>query len=436
MFASEPWFAREIVRRRPGGGDALETLIEPKSGELATRYGLRGAEASNDPYPIYRKILSEAPVHWNASMRGWVVARYDDVARALCDRRLSAARFAPFLKLMSEEKQRRLAPTIEVASRWAILHDPPEHTRLRGCTQDAMRPKSVEVFRPRLHEIAHALLDEVQTRAEMDLVSDYAFPLPALAIADLLGVAPDDRALFTKWSPSIAQLFSVAEFSDAFIDSVNSAITEASDYLRALLDSRRRMRRDDVVSHLLAVQERGAPLSDQDIIAECLILLVAGHESTVNLIANAALALLEHPAEADRLRSGACRIEDAIEEFLRYDGPSRWITRVAAAPINIGGKAIAQGDLVVLLVGAANRDPLRFSQPDRLDLTRRDVRHLGFGAGIHYCEGAAFGRLGAEVALSTLLERVPSLSLRGTRSELSWREDFHVRSLRSLPVRF
>jgi cytochrome P450 len=217
---------------------------------------------------------------------------------------------------------------------------------------------------------------------------------------------------------------------------VNAAITEASDYLRELLEERRLQRRDDVISHLLTVQERGAPLSDEDIIAECLILLVAGHESTVNLIANAALALLEHPEEAERLRSGRCRIEDAIEEFLRYDGPSRWITRVASAPLNIGGKAIAPGDLVVILVGAANRDPLRFSQPDRLDLTRRDVRHLGFGAGIHYCEGASFGRLGAEVALSTLLQRMPALSLRVTRSELTWREDFHVRSLRSLPVRF
>lgn len=407
-----------------------------KNSKASTHFNLKGAAVSDDPYPTLRRILEEAPVHWNASMRGWVLARYADVASALCDPRMSANRLTPYLKLLPEETQRRLLPTTTVASRWAILHDPPEHTRLRESTQKSFSPRMLEAMRPRVQTIADELLDALGSQGRMDLVADFAFPLPAMVIAELLGAPHEDRGLFTAWSPAIARLFSVSSFSDEFIDDVNRATTAAADYLHDLLGQRRRAPRHDLMSHLVAVKEQGAALSDDEIVAECVILLVAGHESTVNLISNGMLVLLQHPDQMQKLLEDPSLMPNAVEEILRYDGPSRWITRMALEDMVIGGERIEAGDPVVLLVSAANRDPAQFPYPDRFDIARANIRHLGFSAGIHYCEGAALGRLGAEIALATLIHRMPGLRLAVPANALSFREDFHVRALKSLPVAF
>jgi pimeloyl-[acyl-carrier protein] synthase len=254
-------------------------------------------------------------------------------------------------------------------------------------------------------------------------------------IADLLGAAPEDYPRFSAWSKSIARLFAVTEFSDEFIDELSQSFLEMNNYLRGLIEDRRRVRRHDLISHLLDVQQQGAPLSDEEMQAECILLLVAGHETTVNLIGTSTRALLLHPEQAQKLRDNPSLMANAIEEFLRYDGV-KWLTRMAREDIEIGGVRIDAGDLVVLVVGAANRDPSQFSDPDRLDISRAQGRHLTFGNGPHFCEGAPLARIEMEIAMNTLLRRIPQLRCAVPIDTLAWDEVSHLRYLKALPVAF
>jgi cytochrome P450 len=368
-------------------------------------------------------------------MGGWVLARYDDVSSFLRDPRLSASRFEPLAQLLPADKLRRMAPILGTASRWTVLLDPPEHTRLRGLTQKGFSPKTLQPVRASVELLTNSLLDAVQDRREMELIADFALPLPAMVIADLLGAEPEDYPRFSAWSKSIARLFAVSEFSDEFIDELSQSFLELNNYLRGLIEDRRRVRRHDLISHLLDVQEQGALLSDEEMQAECILLLVAGHETTVNLIGTSTRALLLHPEQAQKLRDKPSLMLNAIEEFLRYDGV-KWVTRMAREDIEIGGARIDAGDLVVLVVGAANRDPSQFPDPDRLDITRTQGRHLGFGNGPHFCEGAPLARIEIEIAMNTLLRRIPQLRCAVPIDALAWDEVSHLRYLKALPVAF
>jgi pimeloyl-[acyl-carrier protein] synthase len=411
-----------------------------KGNDAWTKYDLRTPEATVDPYPIYARMLSEAPVHWSQGMGGWVVARYDDVTGFLRDPRLSANRFAPLAKLLPERTRLRMAPVLETASRWTALLDPPEHTRLRGMTQKGFSPRVLAALRPRIQKLTDELLDGVQTRNQtgrtMDLIADFALPLPAMVIAELLGAEAEDFPRFTAWSDVIVKLFSVSEFTDEFIDALNRPFLEMREYLHGIIEDRRQVRRHDLISHLLDVQEQDASLSDQEMEAECILLLMAGHETTVNLIGTSTLALLRNPAEAQKLREDPSLMPKAVEEFLRYDGTVKWMTRMALEDIEIREARIEAGDLVVLLVGAANRDPIQFRDPDRLDVTRAEGRQLGFGHGVHVCEGAQLARMEMEIAMTTLLRRMPDLHLAVPVDALDWNSGSHLRSLKALPVTF
>lgn len=407
-----------------------------KGNDAWTKYDLKTPEATVDPYPVYARMLSEAPVHWNKGMGGWVIARYDDVTSCLRDPRLSANRFAPLAKLLPEATRLRMAPILETASRWTPLLDPPEHTRLRGLTQKGFSPRVLSAMRPRIQQLTDSLLDAVQSRQQMDLVAEFALPLPAMVIADLLGAEAEDFPRFTAWSDTIVKLFSVSEFTDELIDVLNLPFLEMGSYLRGIIEDRRRVRRHDLISHLLDVQEQGAKLSDQEMEAECILLLMAGHETTVNLIGTSTLALLHSPVQAQKLRDDPSLMPNAIEEFLRYDGTVKWVTRMALEDIEIREARIEAGDLVVLLVGAANRDPAQFHDPDRLDITRSEGRQLGFGHGIHVCEGAQLARMEMEITMNTLLRRIPGLRLAVPAEALDWHSGSHLRSLKALPVTF
>ncbi len=409
-----------------------------KGNDAWAQYDLKTPVAIANPYPVYARILSEAPVHWNTGMGGWVIARYDDVASCLRDPRLSANRFAPVAKLLPEAQLRRMAPILATASRWTIILDPPEHTRLRGLTQKGFSPRVLGAIRPRIEQLTDSLLDAVLSKGprEIDLIADFALPLPATVIADLLGAEPEDYPRFHVWSKAIAKLFSVSEFTDEFIDELNRPFLEMGDYLHGLIEDRRRTRRHDLISHLLDVQQQGAPLSDKELEAECVLLLVAGHESTVNLIGTSTLALLQDPVQAQRLRQDPSLMANAVEEFLRYDGTVRWLTRMALEDFEIREAPIEAGDLVVLLVGAANRDPAQFPAPDRLDITRTQGRHIGFGFGNHFCEGAQLARMEMEIAMTRLLQRLPELRLGIPVDALAWDDRSHMRCLKALPVAF
>jgi cytochrome P450 len=381
-------------------------------------------------------MLAEAPVHWNQAMGGWVIARYDDVTSFLRDPRLSANRFAPLASLLPEDKRRRMAPILATASRWTITLDPPEHTRLRGLTQKGFSPRVLTAMRPRIQQLTDSLLDAVQSKRRMDLIADLALPLPATVIADLLGAEAEDFPRFASWSSAIARLFSVSEFTDDYIDELNRPFIEMGNYLRDIIEDRRRARRHDLISHLLDVQQQGAPLSNEELEAECILLLVAGHESTGNLIGTSTLTLLQDPMQAQKLRDDPLLMPNAIDELMRYDGTVKWLTRMALEDIEIREARIEAGDLVVLLVGAANRDPARFPDPDRFDITRTEGRQIGFGFGTHFCEGAQLARMEMEIAMNTLLRRMPELRLAVPVDALAWDDNSHMRCLKSLPVVF
>lgn len=257
-----------------------------------------------------------------------------------------------------------------------------------------------------------------------------------MVIADLLGAEPEDYARFSAWSKSMARAFSVSEFSDQFIDELNWSFLEMGDYLRRIIEDRRQARRHDLISHLLDVQLQGAPLSDEDIRAECMLLLMAGHETTVNLITTSTRVLLQHPEQAQKLRDEPSLMPNAIEELLRYDGTAKWLTRMAREDMEIGGARIDAGDLVVLLVGAANRDPSQFPDPDRFDIARTPGRHIAFGIGPHFCEGAQLARIEMEIAMNALLRRMPRLRFAVPADTLAWDEVSHMRCLKALPLAF
>jgi cytochrome P450 len=309
--------------------------------------------------------------------------------------------------------------------------DGEDHRRLRKLVTKAFTPRMVERLRPRIQEIADELIDAVEAQGEMELVDEFAFPLPITVIAELLGIPVGDRDSFRRWTnamvtPALTPQ-GIAQFSEA--------VDEFVAYLRELFERRGTTPGDDLISALLQVEEGGDTLSEEELFSMVVLLIIAGHETTVSLIGNAVLALLEHPDQRAELQGDPERISHAIEELLRYDSPvERTLNRWAATDVELGNQTIRRGEGVIVILGSANRDPSCFTDPDTLDLGRADVKHLAFGRGSHYCLGAPLARLEAEVALTTLLRRLPGLRLETPLEELYWRPVPLFRSLASLQV--
>jgi cytochrome P450 len=314
--------------------------------------------------------------------------------------------------------------------------DPPDHTRLRSLVSKAFTPRVVETLRPRVQDIVDDLLDEVASAHAMNLVEDFAYPLPVVVICELLGVPVADQERFRGWGLDIARgLDAILLPPDSDVSERSMASRRAlTSYFRALIAERREAPRADLLSGLIAAEERGDSLTEEELLATCILLLIAGHETTVNLVANGTLALLRHPAELRRLRENPGLIASAVEELLRYDGPVQRTARVASEDIEIGGRTIAAGDMVLPFLGAADRDPAQFPDPDRLDLARIDNRHLAFGWGIHFCLGAPLARVEGQIAINALVQRLPKLAL-ATETPV-YRHSLTLRGLASLPVAF
>jgi len=312
-----------------------------------------------------------------------------------------------------------------------LNRDGADHRRLRRLVTKAFTPRMVEQLRPRIEEIAGGLLDAVEARGEMDIVEEYAFPLPITVIAELLGIPVADRDRFRRWSNAIV----TPAFGPDALTEFGSLMADFVGYLHSLFERRRSEPEEDLISALLQVRDGGDALSEQELFSMVVLLIVAGHETTVNLIANAVLALLEHTDQLAELRRDPARVSAAIEECLRYDGPvERALNRWAASDVDLGGHTIRRGDDVIVVLGSANRDPERFRDADLLDLDRGDTKHVAFGRGSHYCLGAPLASLEGEVALTTLLRRLPGVRLAVAREELRWRPVPLFRSLVSLPV--
>jgi cytochrome P450 len=313
-----------------------------------------------------------------------------------------------------------------------LTSDPPQHTRLRGLVNKAFTARRLESLRPHIQEIVDELLDAMKGKRELDVIWDLGYPLPVIVIAELLGVPPDHREQFKHWSDgivgSLGSAFAAPDVQQRAMDSATALVG----YFQGVIAERRRAPKDDLISALIAAEEQGQVLSEEELLATLVLLLVAGNETTTNLIGNGTLALLRHPDQLARLRSDPSIAETAVEELLRYDSPVQATGRVATEDIEVGGTVVKEGQVAFLLLGAANRDPAVFPEPDRLDLTRQDNRHVAFGYGIHFCLGAPLARIEAQVALPSLLARFPGLRL--ATGELEWGGNLILRGLKRLPV--
>jgi cytochrome P450 len=392
-------------------------------------------EVRADPYPFYAELRSEDPVHWDESMGFWVLTRYADIASVYGDTRFSRAQglWRGFERL-PEAEQSVAEPVYRTFSRTMFYADPPYHTRLRGLVNNAFTPTAVEQMRPHIQRIVDGLLGAVQTKGEMDAIHELAHPLPILVITQMLGLPAEERGRFKQWSDDLFAILGSVPHAPELMERAGRSLAELTNYLTALSEARRQQPQNDLLSALVGAMEEGERLTQEELIANVTILLSAGHETTSNLIGNGLLALLRNPDQMQKLRDDPELVPSAVEEMMRYDNPVQIAYRSAAEDVEIGGKCVRKGQLVNSILAAGNRDPERFSEPDRFDITRDEGRHLGFGLGIHFCIGAPLVRLEAQIAFSTILRRFRELHL--ATDSWDWQEHPIFRGVKSLPLRF
>jgi cytochrome P450 len=431
----------------------------PIKNDLLGLSNLTRPEIRANPYPFYAQLREYDPIHWDEEMGFWVLTRYADIYSLYTDERFSRAQgLMRGFERLSAQDQRIAQPVYHSFSKTVFYADPPYHTHLRGLMNHAFTPRRVEQLRPYVQQIVNELLDAAQAKGGMDVIRDLAYPLPVMVIAELLGLPASDRARFKGWSDDLfAILGTVRKKSQSLLERAAQSLEEMSAYVKDLSQKRRENPQDDLLSALLLetdhddlpnprdyessphatgglVREAQASsmLTEAELVANVNILLSTGHETTTHLIGNGVLNLLRHPDELLKLKEHPQLLSSAIEEMLRYDNPVQITYRSAIADAQINGKSIHKGDLVNTIIASANRDPERFSDPDRFDITRSEGRHLSFGLGIHYCIGAPLVKMEAEVAFSTLLRRFPQLQL--ATDHLEWQEHPIFRGLKALPV--
>lgn len=422
---------------------------------------LQQEEVRVNPYPFYEQLREHDPVHWDEVLGFWVLSRYGDIDALYTDDRFSRAQgLMRGFDRLSESERQLVQPVYHSFSKTVFYADPPYHTHLRGLMNHAFTPRRVERLRPNIQRIVTELLDAAQCRdGTVDVIRDLAYPLPVMVIAELLGLPATDRERFKKWSDDLfAILGTVRQKSSDLLERAVQSLHEMTDYVSDLSQKRRESPRDDLLTALLSVTAEddlacphphvapsslatgeltrehtaASALTAEELVSNINILLSTGHETTTHLIGNGILALLQHPDQMQRLRAQPSLLAHAIEEMLRYDNPVQITYRAALEDADIRGKRIRKGDLVNSIVGSANRDPRRFSNPNQFDITRNEGRHLGFGLGIHFCIGAPLVRLEAEIVFGTILRRFPGIRL--AAETLEWQEHPIFRGLKSLPV--
>jgi pimeloyl-[acyl-carrier protein] synthase len=379
-----------------------------------------------NPYAYYARLRAEDPVHLGS--RGvWTLTKYDDVNFVLRDSRFGRQGFADILgKSGVEPDSRGIAASL-------LFQDPPNHTRLRIIVNKAFTPGLVPGLREEIQRIADGLIDGVRDLGAMDLIADFAFRLPVYVISDLLGVPAWDREALLRWSLDIAIGLESPCTEDAFTASLR-AHDAIADYFRGLIAERRKRPRSDLLTRLIAAEDGGDKLTEFEVLDVCVLLFVTGHQTTINLIGNGMLCLLRHPIEMRRLHEDPGLMTNAVEELLRYESPAQRTGRMANMDVAVGGKTIPKGAVVLAMLGSANRDPAQFPEPDRLDVTRRENRHLAFGAGARFCLGAVLARMEGNIAIGTLLRRLPNLL--PAPDPPVWRSSIETRALKKFPLIF
>ena len=403
-----------------------------------TMSDLISQETKRNPSAFFGKLRAQEPLSYITNFGGfggaWIATTYDDAIAILKD-----PRFIRDMRKVSppedgQAPNERLAFLAKLFAwrRDMLQVDPPDHTRLRGLVSKAFTPRMIEQLRPRIQQITDALLDTVQNQGQMDLINDFALPLPITVISEMLGIPPTDRQQFRAWSQTLV--------NDTVDPQQEAAVVAALEaflhYIKILLAEKRAHPGTDLTSGLVHAEEHGDTLSENELISMIFLLIVAGHETTVNLIGNGTLALLQHPDQMRQLRADPSLLPSAIEELLRYTPPVSITARWASEDIPMHGQVIHKGEVVFVSLSAADTDQQQFPDPEVLDLTRQENQHLTFGKGIHYCLGAPLARLEGQIAIGTLLRRLPHLRLASEPDQLTWNRSISLRGLTSLPVTF
>lgn len=394
---------------------------------------LRSPEHVRDPYPNLRWLRDNDPVHWNDGLRAWVVTRYDDVVEVFNrPERFSSDRFRRIDPRYASERP-AVRAVGEVLGDWLVFRDPPDHTRLRGLLQRAFTPRQLARNRDGIRITIGDLLDHMAGRDEVDFIRDFAFPLPAIVIAVLLGAPTADIEPIKQWSDELAAYLGGSIGPADNFTRARDGLANLVDYFRALIREKAARPDENLISLMLAAEEAGDTLGEDEVLANCVLLLFAGHETTTNLLGNGLLHLLSSPAQLAALRAQPALLPAAVEEMLRFDGPVPATLKIVADDVEWRGRQLARGQMLLPSLAAANRDPQRFASPDAFDVARRRTRHLAFGYGIHFCLGAPLARLEAQLAFDALLARHSQLAL--VDPEPDWKPLLFFRALERLPLR-
>ena len=384
-----------------------------------------------DPYPLYARLRSTDPVHWDPYLHAWVVTRYADVVEVF---QQFAADRTPTAAQLQKLGIEALTPLAEVMVHQMLFLDPPAHGRIRGLAASAFTPRRVERLRSHIQDIVDSLLSAVWDRHRIDIIADLANPLPAIVTAELLGLPTADWPQLKQWSADFAEVLGNFQHNPDRSSKVLHSLDEMYTYFQSAIDEHQRQPRDDLISALATAEVDGDRFTQQELVANCIVIMVGGQETTTNLIGNGLLTLFRHPDQLEQLRADPSLVPSGVEEMLRYESPSQHTARLAPQDTELGGKPIHRREAVIAIMGAANRDPERFTDPDRFDVRREDNRHLAFAWASHFCFGAPLARVEGQVAFATLLRRMPQMELDGV--PLTWRENLGLRGLNALPVTF
>ena len=394
-------------------------------------YHLLDPDVLAKPYPLFRRLRTEAPVQWDAFLHTWVVTRYVDVLEVL--HTFSADRTHTPEKLRSLGLS-EISPLAQLMVKQMLFMDPPAHTRLRSLASQAFSPARVAVLRSHIREIVNRLLDSVQNNGQMDIISDLGEPLPAIVTAEMLGVPPSDRQQLKAWSADFAEMLGNFQHNPEHAPRMLRTVQDMTAYFRDTIRRQKDIPQDGLVHSLMTAEVNGDRLSEEEVVANSIVTMVGGLETTTNLIGNGVLTLLRNPQELQRLRDDPSLVPSAVEEMLRYESPSQHTGRLAPEDVELGGKLIRKGQAVMAVMAAANRDPERFPDPDRFDVSRTENRHLAFGYAAHFCFGAALARVEGQEVFEAIIRRLPDLQLQP--GPLVWRNNLGLRGLTALPVKF
>jgi cytochrome P450 len=410
----------------------LRSISTPKSEPPLSLYHLLDPEVLANPYPLYKRLRTESPVHWDPYLHAWVVTRYDDVITVL--HRFSANR-TPTPEQFAAMGLAELSPLAQLMTKQMLFMDAPDHTRLRSLASMAFTPARVEALRAHIREILDTLIEPLLRAGAMDVINDLAAPLPAIVTAEMLGVPISDCDQLKAWTADFAEVLGNFQHNPDRASRTLKCVEEMTAYFRDAIRKQKSHPREGLINSFMTAEIDGDRLTEEEIIANSIVTMVGGQETTTNLIGNGILSLIKNPDETQRLRDDLSLIPSAVEELLRYESPSQQTARICPEDTEIGGKSIRKGQAVIAVMAAGNRDPERFPDPDRLDITRADNRHLAFGWASHFCFGAALARIEGQLVFEAIASRTANLALAPNRP-IVWRENLGLRGLTELHVTF